>query len=120
MSITAHKGSEANSMIEIICDEKADGGASHIYKIRTHLSAGPDVFADIKFQQGAVTEVGRNGITDESLIAVVIDRLRGFQCGPFACRENALVITKLEEAMHWLNHRTADRVARGVEGKSAA
>jgi len=50
------------------------------------------------------------------LIAVVIDRLQGFQGGKFACRENALALTKLEEAVHWLHHRTAQRLARGVEG----
>jgi hypothetical protein len=25
-------------------------------------------------------------------------------------------LTKLEEAMHWLHHRTNERVRRGVEG----
>jgi len=44
--------------------------------------------------------------------------LRSFQAGPYACRENALALTKIEEAMHWLNHRTAERQARGVEGTS--
>ena len=47
---------------------------------------------------------------------IVLDRLRGFQESEFKCRENALAITKLEEAMHWLHHRTRARVARGVEG----
>ena len=47
---------------------------------------------------------------------MLIDRLRGFQAGPFGCRENALALTKLEEAMHWLHHRTRGRMARGVEG----
>jgi hypothetical protein len=35
------------------------------------------------------------------------------------CRENAIVITKLEESLMWLNKRTADRQARGVEGTAA-
>ncbi len=38
------------------------------------------------------------------------------QAGEFSCRENALVITKLEEARHWLDHRTQVREAQGVEG----
>jgi hypothetical protein len=37
--------------------------------------------------------------------------------GKFPCRGNALVITKLEESLMWLNKRTADRVKRNVEGK---
>ena len=36
--------------------------------------------------------------------------------GRFRCRENALIITKVEEAIHWGNHRTAERERRGVEG----
>jgi hypothetical protein len=47
---------------------------------------------------------------------ICIDRLRSFQSGDFKCRENALALTKLEEALHWLNHRTRDRQSRGVEG----
>jgi hypothetical protein len=38
--------------------------------------------------------------------------------GKFPCRENSIAITKLEEALMWLNKRTADRVKRGVEGKN--
>jgi hypothetical protein len=37
---------------------------------------------------------------------------------PYATRETSLAITKLEEALHWLAARTADRVRRGVEGTS--
>lgn len=61
-----------------------------------------------------------SGLTQEVLLAIVIDRLRSFQAGPYSCRENALALTKLEEAQHWLLHRTRARMARGVEGKSAA
>jgi hypothetical protein len=72
----------------------------------------------LSFQNGPINEVGVNGITQEVLLAVVADRLRSFQAGPFACRENALALTKVEEAMHWLQKRTMDRMRRGVEGKS--
>ena len=70
----------------------------------------------IKFQYGPISEVGVNGITNEALLAIVIDRLRGFQTSRFSCRENALALTKLEEAMMWLHKRTLDRERRGVEG----
>lgn len=71
---------------------------------------------DIHFQDGPVELAGVNGITMESLLAVVIDRLEMFQAGPGRCRENAIAVTKLEEAMHWLHHRTRDRIERRVEG----
>ena len=57
-----------------------------------------------------------NGAFVETVIAVAVDRIQYYQQSGFACRENALAITKLEEALHWLNHRTASRESRGVEG----
>lgn len=71
---------------------------------------------DVHFQNGPIKETGINGVMDENLIAIVIDRLQGFQTGPYASRENALALTHLETAMLWLNRRTALREARGVEG----
>lgn len=61
-----------------------------------------------------------NGAFVETVIAAAVDRLEYYQGSGFACRENALAITKLEEALHWLNHRTQKREARGVEGTHAA
>lgn len=57
-----------------------------------------------------------DGTTNEEVLAVLIDRMQFLQA-KFPCRENAAAITKLEEALMWLNKRTADRKARGVEGK---
>lgn len=60
-----------------------------------------------------------DGTTNEEVIKVLIDRLQ-YLNGKFPCRENSIVITKLEESLMWLNKRTADRQARNVEGKAAA
>ena len=57
-----------------------------------------------------------DGTTNEEVLAVLIDRLNFLQ-GKFPCRENAIALTHLETALLWLNKRTADRLARGVEGK---
>jgi hypothetical protein len=57
-----------------------------------------------------------NGCFTETVIRAAIDRLEFYQRGKFNCRENSLAITKLQEALHWLNHRTAEREAREVEG----
>ncbi len=59
-----------------------------------------------------------DGTTNEELLKVLIDRLNYLQ-EKFPCRENAIVITKLEESLMWLNYRTAQRLARGVEGTNA-
>lgn len=102
-------------------DDRGAGGANHEYQVRELLPADAtplkdDIYASIKFQNGAIKESGVNGCHNEDLIAIVIDRLQGFQSGDFKCRENAIAITKLEEALLWLNKRTADRRKRGVEG----
>jgi len=57
-----------------------------------------------------------DGTTNEALLEVLIDRMKFLQ-NAFPCRENAIVITKLEESLMWLNKRTADRIKRNVEGK---
>ena len=57
-----------------------------------------------------------DGTTNEELLKCLIDRMNSMQA-KFPCRENAIVVTKLEESLMWLEKRTADRKARGVEGK---
>lgn len=57
-----------------------------------------------------------NGAFVETLIAIARDRIEFYNANGFGCRENSLAITKLEEALHWLNHRTARREREGVEG----
>lgn len=94
-------------------DGEYNEAVSSVYKIET--TDGNKV-CDIKFQRGPIGEYGINGCHQEDLIAICLDRLKVFQSGKFACRENSLAITKLEEALHWLNHRTKDRSKRGVEG----
>ena len=74
------------------------------------------VWGRIKWQCGPIPEVGVNGLAIEDVIDICLDRLEGFQKGSFNCRENALAITKLQEAQQWLLFRTKKRVAQGVEG----
>lgn len=57
-----------------------------------------------------------DGTTNEEILEVLIDRMNFLQ-SKFPCRENAIVITKLEESLMWLNKRTQDRMKRNVEGK---
>lgn len=73
-------------------------------------------FAEFAFQKGPIKEAGVNGVCNEDLIAMVITRLEHFQKSEFSCRDNAMAITKLEEALLWLRKRTIGRENRGVEG----
>ena len=119
--ITSHKVNGCNEAIRLFAKgEPGSGGANHIYEA-THLVAKGPCAGTLnhyyfQFQDGPIKEVGTNGLTHEVFLAIVIDRLKAFQAGSFACRENAIALTKLEEAVHWLHHRTMARIARGVEG----
>lgn len=56
-----------------------------------------------------------NGTTLEEMLSVSIERLQDLN-GRIACRENSIAITKMQEALMWLNARTENRKERGVEG----
>jgi hypothetical protein len=124
--ITDHIINPCNDDIRIeVMDKPGAGGANHNYEIsgfntKTNDSdpfrLEPTKWIQILFQNGPINEKGVNGITQEVLLAIVADRLRSFQAGPYACRENALALTKIEEAQHWLRQRTIARMRRGVEG----
>lgn len=84
----------------------------------TEFNPETDLLARIHFQEGPIKEKGVNGINNEDAIVMVIRRLQGFQDSPFSCRENAMAITKLEEALLWLRKRTMAREKREVVGTS--
>ena len=57
-----------------------------------------------------------HGVLDTDLLEIVRDRLKAFNQGEYATRENALAITHIEEALLWMNKRVEDRAERGVLG----
>ena len=68
-------------------------------------------------QSGPIKEFGENGGQIDDIIEWVKEKIEGFN-RDFPCRENAMVITKLDEALLWLMKRKLDREARKVEGTS--
>lgn len=70
-------------------------------------------------QNGPVKEVGVNGCQVNEVIEAAKLMIEGLNKA-FPCRENAVAITKLDEALMWLEKRTKDRESRGVEGFSKA
>ena len=114
-TLDEHKVNAANDMLLVeVADGPGAGGACHEYIVTTPPPNG--VATRISFQNGPIAEAGVNGLTQEVLLAIVADRLRGFQSGEFKCKENACALTHIEEAMHWLRQRTIQRMRRGVEG----
>ena len=73
-------------------------------------------YVQITWQDGTIREVGRNGVQVAEALEVVLNQLKGYQ-DQFPCKENAMSITKIEEAILWQEKRTMDRIKRGVEGK---
>tara|TARA_R110002074_G_scaffold262994_2_gene435141 strand:- start:21371 stop:21733 length:363 start_codon:yes stop_codon:yes gene_type:complete len=116
--LTDHIVNPINDRIDIaVMDEPGAGGANHRYAV--DVDGSETAGLDIHFQNGPIAENGVNGVTQEVLLAIVADRLRSFQDGPFRCKENACALTHIEEAMHWLQQRTIARMRRGVEGTHA-
>ena len=128
--ITDHRcAAEPDQLTIYATDPPGADGANHRYEVvsfyagnnpshETGDDANPESLV-ILFQNGPLKEVGRNGVTDGAVLAVLIDRMRGFQAGPYACEENHAVLLHLEAAMYMLHKRTGERAQRGVEGTSA-
>lgn len=128
-TLTSHIVNECNENIHIeVQDKPGCGGANHLYHITgfdsksnpsdpwTARHGSSAKYSTILFQNGPVGEAGTNGITNEVLLAILIDRLEGFQSGAFSTIENKVALDNLRSALSILNLRTERRIARGVEG----
>jgi len=71
--------------------------------------------AEIRWQSGTVPAEGVNGHQPQEVLELVAERLRELN-ETVPSRETSLAITNVEQAILWLDERTRDRVARGVEG----
>lgn len=109
----------SNKYTEVYHEEHSEMkyNAPHHFQVRpVKEPKSLEILSEIHFQEGPIKECGVNGVCNEDLIAMVICRLEHFQKSEFSCRENALAITKLEEALMWLRKRTIGRENRNVEG----
>ena len=77
----------------------------------------PIVSFDI--QSDPIGEVGVNGCQARDMLEYCLRLIQSFNA-KFPCRENAITITRLEEALMWQDARTKDRERRKVEGKNEA
>lgn len=119
-TLETHKVDKRVDTLTLTADTRDEqcGNASHEYAIEYVNAEGKAVVVNLGFQRGPLHEVGVNGITNEVLLAVLIDRLEGFQAGSFSCDENSLALVHVEQALHALNARTRARIIRDVEGTS--
>lgn len=111
-----------NNMNDVyrVGDRKPGGDYSdyYIYPVGADPETTELPLAVLEFQDGPRLDPNsRHGILDHELLEIVRDRLKGFQNGPYATRENACALTHIEEALMWMNKRVEDRAERGVLGK---
>lgn len=115
---TIQKRNNLNAVYRI--GEPGSGGAYHEYDIYPVSSLPGDTeipLACIEFQKGARKDPNaRHGILDSDLLEIVRDRLKAFQDGPFATRENEIALQHIESALLWLAKRADDRAERNVLG----
>lgn len=127
--LTGHKVNPANDTLKVeVLDSPGSGGANHLYHITGFNSASnpsdpwtkrhgqPAEHSTVLFQNGPINEVGVNGVTHEALLAILIDRMEGFQAGPYASPDNQEALDAMRTAQTALQRRTLARMARGVEG----
>ena len=106
----------SNKYTRVFCEakEEQEFNAPHHFEVISTI--GSDSLSFIDFQCGPIKEQGINGCMNEDLLVMILERLNAFQESEFRCRENAIAITKIEEALLWLRKRTIGRENRGVEG----
>lgn len=96
---------------------------AHKYELDSFEGGTPQVIQFIEkvpVSEGSTElKTVNDGTTNEEVLEVLLDRCNGLY-KKFPSRETALAITKLEEALLWLNRRTDLRKKRGVEGKQIA
>jgi len=66
-------------------------------------------------QNGPIKENGHNGCQVDEIISAARIIIGGLNIN-FPCRENSIVLAKLDGALMWLQKRKDDRSKRGVEG----
>jgi hypothetical protein len=110
-----------NARVKLFSSEPNNPGVNKEFIVVENGEDIKGVAPVVKFtiQSDPISEVGVNGCQ-------ALDVLKYTKClfeslnEAFPCRENALTITKIEEAIHWQDARTKDRLARQVEGQNKA
>lgn len=117
---THHDGHGLAESIAIGSDGLGPGGAAHHYVATSKIDGLLGMrLAEIQFQKGPRLEEGSTpGIIDTVLLAIVADRLRCFQAGPFPSEEGQDALELIEAAMACFKRRADLRAARGVLGKA--
>lgn len=81
------------------------------------ITDGPDIKIELCRGDKSNEEVPRqNGVFVESLLEIVVQRLKTVNVGDLSTRETSTAITNIEQGQMWIEKRSNDRKIRGVEG----
>lgn len=115
--ITSHQGVPGiNDKIQIQSGEAGVGGAPHHYVLIPENEKQP--WTRLQFPAEGFKEVN---VTNEVLLAVLMDRLAGFQCGSQPSNWNRIALDACVIAMTALQERDAaarEKALREAESKS--
>ena len=107
----------------IIVTNDEDYGGAHKYSFIDSLGHqnGEPVYdfhqmQTVQFVQKNIDGTMTPGVQSEQLLIALIDRHKKLNV-KFPSREGALAITKMEEALHWLEARVKERLDRNVMGE---
>ena len=121
MALRTLEGIEEIGGFKVVRDKPKDMSWDYFDKMRDEYTINITQHMNcisFRLQTGPIKEVGVNGCQVDTLIEtakIIIEQLNT----EFPCRENAVVVTKLDEALLWLLKRKLDREKRGVEGLNA-
>jgi len=100
---------------------------AHLYELDSVEGTNPQKLQFIEkamvIQKGEIYETAlqpakfqtvTDGVTNEEVLKVLIDRLTTLE-KKLPCRENSIAVRKAEECLMWLEKRTANRIAQNVE-----
>ncbi len=106
---------ETLTEVKTIGGFEVTGGVSNFGKDRPVFIHHENNQLAFQIQNGPIKEHGINGCQVDTIIETASLILRGLNKN-LPCRETSMAVTKLEEALHWLEHRRKDRELRNVEG----
>ena len=96
-------------------DELGPGSGYHDYVIAR--ADTQEIILAVPFQKGPrAADFSRQGVLDCDLMEIVRDRLKAFQDGPLATKENAKALKHIEKALEQMNKRVENRIKRNVLG----
>lgn len=113
-----YKENKGHTAIYAVDEPSANNNAHHEFLIsyEPDEETPKEILQEIKLQNGNFAEFGHNGIFTEHLLVIAKDCLERFNTSKYACRENSIAITKIDEALMWIEKRMTKRVERGVYG----